>query len=165
MLDYDLQANSTVQNMKVKKKNPRRIGVWTQSYWMMIYAWNNHCHEPLWSMQLELEFLRKNPKWRAAGRSVFFLFLFFFSLRNKKALSLPVWVEWYCPRQKGPHRPSYSCSTRLLGVPSYGRDGEQNQGNCSARVAISVMYIGFAWQSWRKRGRKGGREKRVKIRE
>lgn len=143
------------------KKNPWRTDVWTQSYWMMIYAWNNRCHEPLWSMQLELEFLRRNPKWRAAARSVFFPFFF---LKNKKALSLPVWAEWYCSRQKGPHRPSYSCSTRLLGVPSSGRDGEQNQGNCSACLAISVIYIGFAWQSWRKRGRKGRREKRDKKR-
>lgn len=131
---------------------------------MMIYAWNNHCHEPLWSMQLELEFQRRNSKRRAVARSVFFPFFFFLSLKNKKALSLPVWAEWYCPRQKGPHRPSYSCSTRLLGAPSYGRDGEKNQGK-TAVPAVSVMYIAFAWQSWRKRGRKEGRKKREKMRE
>lgn len=91
-------------------------------------------------------------------------FSLFFFLKNKKALSLPVWAEWYCPRQKGPHRPSYSCSTRLLGPPSSGRDGEQNQGNCSACLAISMIYIGFAWQSWRRRGRKGRREKGNKKR-
>lgn len=46
---------------------------------MMIYAWNNCCHEPPWSVQLELEFLRRNPKRRAAARSVFF-----FPLKNKQ---------------------------------------------------------------------------------
>ena len=132
----------------------------------MIYAWNNRCHKPLWSMQLELEFLRRNPKWRAAARSVFFFFsflFFFFFLKNKKTPSLPVWVEWYCPRQKGPHRPSYSRSTRLPGVPSYGRDREQNPGNNrSAHMTISMKQIGFACLCWSRREWREGRERREK---
>lgn len=55
---------------------------------MMIYAQNNHCHEPPWSVQLELEFLRRNPKQRAAARSVFF---FPKEQTKKPLLSLSGW--------------------------------------------------------------------------